>query len=67
MRSRKISLAKREATRRYHLHRQLKSHGLVVNVKQRTIEAVAPPVGIHAKWCDELLKYSYQVQLTIPV
>lgn len=67
MRVRKINLAKSEANRRYHLHRQLKNHGLAVNVSQRTINTANPPSGLPAKWCSELIKYSYHVQLTLPI
>ncbi|MBN1989399.1 MAG: hypothetical protein JW783_08390 [Bacteroidales bacterium] len=54
-----------DGNRRYHLHRQLRRKGLGVNVRSRTVFAPTPPTGKTAKWCKELKKYSYQVQLTI--
>jgi len=67
MRIKKIVGIKREINRRYHLHRQLRSHGMTVNVKQRTIMADAPPSGRVSQWCCELEQYAYHIQLTMPI
>lgn len=65
MRKKKLPSTGKEGRRRYYLHYRLRKKGLLVNVNERTIIYHSQPSGIVKRYCEELKKYGYEIQLSI--